>query len=145
MSAPARRSRGLRLRRADFAHDGNAFLDGGWWPRSRDLAGELPQLLADAESAGFHARRVLYSLDDGWDQSPRRMSVAGTQVKLSGYHQQRRGTITLLDDSGFGRLEVLVVPTDTDLELGTRMLSQAGTDGDRESGESILMHAADGR
>jgi hypothetical protein len=128
----------LRLRRTDFGHDGNAFLDGGWWPQSQDLAGELPQLLADADSAGFHARRVLFNLDDGWMPPPRRMVVAGTPIKLSGYHHQPRGTITLLDDSGRGRLEILTVPVGADAAVGERMMSQAARDGDPGSGESIL-------
>jgi len=136
MSAPGQHR--LRLRRADFAHDGNAFLDGGWWPQSKDLASELPQLLADADGAGFHVRRVLFNLDDGWAPPPRRMVVAGTSIKLSGYHQQRRGTITLLDDSGRGRLEILIVPVGAETDLAERMLSQAGRDGDPASSQSIL-------
>lgn len=128
----------VHLRRADFAHDGNTFLDGGWWPASEDLAGEMPQLLADLDSSGFHLRRVLFNLDDGWTPPPRRMVVAGTTIKLSGYHYQRRGTITLLDDSGRGRLEILIVPVSAETEQAERMLGQAGRDGDPESSQSIL-------
>lgn len=38
------------------------FVDGGWWPRSWNLAGELPGLLAALFATGYHAHRVTYNL-----------------------------------------------------------------------------------
>ena len=68
------------------------FVDGGWWPRSDDLAAELPELLAQMSTAGYQVRRVAYNLD-AWDPAPRRLTVAGRVVRLGGttfYDRARR-------------------------------------------------------
>jgi hypothetical protein len=138
--SPKAQSR-FRLRRADFAHSGNPYVDAGWWPQSLDLGSEVQGLIGDAEQAGFHTRRVLYNLDDGWQLPPRRMSVDGVVIKLSGYHHQRSAMVTLLDAAGRERLEVLVVPPDTDASVAARALDIAGLDGDDTRGEDIMSAA----
>ncbi|HEU5265576.1 MAG TPA: DUF5994 family protein, partial [Jatrophihabitans sp.] len=115
----------FRLRRPDFSHVDNPYLDGGWWPESADLGAEVEQLLADVDPTGFHTRRVLYNLEDGWTRPPRRMVAGGRQIKLSGYHTQRKAVLTLLDDAG-RRLELVVVPPSTDARVAERAMRIAG-------------------
>ena len=135
--------RRFRLRRTDFSHGDNPYVDAGWWPSSRDLGLEAANLVREADRAGFHTRRITFSLDDGWQSPPRRVSVAGIEVKVGGYHQQRAGTLTLLDDNGRDRLEVLVVPPDTEQAAAEQALRVAGRDGDRTRSEDILVPAPD--
>ena len=131
----------FRLRRADFSHVDNPYLDGGWWPESADLGGELERLLADVDVTGFRTRRVLYNLEDGWSPPPRRMIAAGRQIKFSGYHTQPKAVLTLLDDGG-RRLELFVVPPSTDVRVAERAMRIAGLDGDPTRGEDVLAAAA---
>ena len=48
--------------RAD-AGDGNSAFDGAWFPRSRDLAVELPELIAELDRRGVRVERFTYALD----------------------------------------------------------------------------------
>src|SRR4051812_16367275 len=128
------------LRRTDFSHAGNDYLDGGWWPQSTDLAAELDQLTADAAARGFRVKRLLYQLDE-WTPTPRRLTSDGRQVKLSGYRYQPKHTITLIDDSGYGRVELFVVPADADGDVGARAMQLAGTDRDPQAGVALLTQA----
>ena len=48
--------------RAD-AGTGDSPFDGGWFPRSRDLAVELPELIAELDRRGVRVERFTYALD----------------------------------------------------------------------------------
>ena len=50
------------------------FVDGGWWPRSLDLAAELPGLVRAARASGRPVFRVMYSLS-AWQRPPRTITV----------------------------------------------------------------------
>lgn len=73
---------------AERAHHG--VLDGSWWPRGRDLAAELPALVAgldawldaSAPGRGEHVTRLLMRLS-GWDAVPARVDLAGRRVRMS--------------------------------------------------------------
>jgi hypothetical protein len=131
------------LRRRDFSHAGNEYLDGGWWPRSTDLAAEVDQLTADAAAVGFRVARLLYQLDE-WTRPPRRVQVAGMQVKLGGYRYQPKDTITLIDDSGQTRLDLVVVPAGCDSATAARAMRIAETDHDADTSEAVLARARNG-
>ena len=46
------------------------YVDGAWWPRSRDLSAELPALLAVLAVRLGRVQRVSFNLTD-WDATPR--------------------------------------------------------------------------
>jgi hypothetical protein len=125
----------LRLRRRDPRVVG--FVDGGWWPRSLDLGIELAPLLAEMFSAGYDIHRVTYNLAR-WDPAPRSVAVSGRLVKLGGYRTQNPALISLVDMSGWKRVDLLVILPDTHPRIAERALSLAGLDGDLHQAEQIL-------
>ena len=101
-------------------------VDGGWWPHSRNLAAELPALLAELQERLGVAERVSYNLDD-WEPAESRISVRGSVVCLSGFHFQRRDTVDVL--GARNRLTLLVLPPDTPDRAADDALTAAGRPG----------------
>lgn len=67
-------------------------VDGAWWPGSRDLAIELPTLLA----AGLGwVERVTYNLSV-WKPAPRRLAADGRVVRLEGFRSQPADVLTVV-------------------------------------------------
>ena len=134
LSAPTLSPDGVRLRlRANL---GSGFVDGGWWPRSGDLSAELPPLLKAMWSAGHQVYRVTYDLAS-WDRPPRRMTVTGRPVKVDGYRSDGP-TLSLIDLSGWKRIDLVVIPPATDAQVAHRALDLAGLDGDLHRAQEIL-------
>jgi hypothetical protein len=128
------------LRRVDPSVQANPYLDGGWWPRSLDLATELPALLIALSHAGFETYRVVYRLH-AWSEAQRRITIGGRRITLSGYRKQADDTIAFIDGSGRKRLEMLVIPPDTGSDIAQRALDIAGLDGDADSADAVLERA----
>jgi len=128
----------LHLRSSDNV---GGFVDGGWWPRSLDLSAELPPLLTAMWSAGCDVFRIMYNLT-AWDPAPRRLTVSGRQVKLGGYRLQDKAAISLVDSGGWKRIDLVVVPPQTDPLVAGRVLALAGLDGDLHCAAEILAHAS---
>src|SRR3954468_18797470 len=86
------------------------YVDGGWWPRSKDLAAELPALVEVLAVRLGPVAQVAYALD-AWDASPRRVQINGARVRLEGFPSQDEH---ILHVTGMGRrrISLLVVPTD---------------------------------
>jgi hypothetical protein len=74
----------------------SGYVDGGWWPRSRDLAGELSSLLPALAGRLGPIARVAYHLD-GWEPAPRRVFVPGGRVAFEGFRTTDRDTLTVVD------------------------------------------------
>lgn len=134
----------FRLRPAGPAKRHNPHVDAGWWPRSANLAAELTPLLLAAESAGFHASQVTYRLDDAWTAPPRLVFAADRHVKVSGYHNHRRDMLTLVDEAGHQRLEIVVIPFGSSPAVAQRALDIVAYDSDPTLGEDIIARARDG-
>ncbi|MFL6122246.1 DUF5994 family protein, partial [Actinophytocola sp.] len=67
----------LRLRLKPKAA-ATGYVDGAWWPRSRDLAAELPALVTVLAVRLGRISRVAYALSS-WDATPRRFEVDGSR------------------------------------------------------------------
>jgi hypothetical protein len=130
---------GIRLRLRDPGVAGGS-VAGGWWPRTVDLTVELPPLLAEMYSAGYDIRSVTYN-PAAWDRPPRRLRVPGHQVRLGGYRTQDTALISLVDTSGWQRVDLVVIPPETDEILAGRALALAGLDGDLHRAGQILQQA----
>src|SRR3954470_1677821 len=70
----------------------SGYVDGAWWPRSGDLAVELPDLLAVLSVRLGRIDRVLYNLDE-WAKLPTKLNTGGRAVRLDGYQRQPSNTI----------------------------------------------------
>jgi hypothetical protein len=112
-----------RLKLKPRTPEPTGFVDGGWWPRSRDLVAEVPALLAVLGVRLGRVERVSYRVSD-WDPAPRRIAVDGGLVHLSGYLQRPALTVDVI--AAHQRVTLLVVPAGTDPDLAHRALTAAG-------------------
>jgi Family of unknown function (DUF5994) len=124
----------LRLRLKPKAA-ATGFVDGGWWPWSRDLAVELPGLLAVLAVRLGRIERVSYHLGD-WDPTPARLSFEGGVVRLGGYHAQHADTVDVL--AARQRVTLLVVPPQTSSKTAHEALMSAGHRGSTDDVEALL-------
>src|SRR5690349_21640700 len=124
-----------RLKLKPRAPEPTGFFDGAWWPRSRDLAAEVPDLLAVLGVRLGRVERVSYRIPD-WDPAPRRIVVDGGMVHLSGYLQRRALTIDVIAHRQ--RATLLVVPPETDADLAHRALTAAGHRDNTDDAATLL-------
>ncbi|UFS95301.1 MULTISPECIES: DUF5994 family protein [Nocardia] len=102
---PSRQASPTHQLRLELDASGTGTADGFWWPHSRDLATELPDLLAMLTPRLGPIHRVIYHLDE-WATAPRKLDFGGRRVRLDGYRHMAART-----------LEVLGVGFDTHLTL----------------------------
>ncbi|MBE7196074.1 MAG: hypothetical protein INR66_26805 [Gordonia polyisoprenivorans] len=112
------------VRALDRPHANRRIVDGAWWPHTLTLEDEVSDLIASAARAGFDTRYITYCLE-GWATRPRKVVVDDMRIKLGGYRGQAEHTITLIDGSDRGRLEIVVVPPDTPYDVARRALAAA--------------------
>ncbi|MGN9755818.1 DUF5994 family protein [Streptomyces sp. SD31] len=113
---------GTALLRLETTRDRQGVLDGAWWPRSRDVAVELPGLVgALTEHLGPIARLGLDSA--AWDGLPTRLVVDGRVVHLDA---SSVGDDTVLVTRGDQDLfSLLVVPPDSPPDAARAAMAQA--------------------
>ncbi|MFE6925551.1 DUF5994 family protein [Nocardia sp. NPDC057663] len=110
----------LRMRSRSSA---DRYIDGAWWPRSDDLAAELPDLLAVLSVRLGPIWRVVYD-PTCWAQAPARIAVAGETVRLDSYHFELWNTMYVFGRDA-GMLVLQVIPADTDESLAHESLMAA--------------------
>jgi hypothetical protein len=115
------------------------FVDGGWWPRSRDLPAELPALLAMLAVRLAPVESVSYHLDD-WGTAPRKITLDGRLVRLAGYRSQHPATIDVL--AADQRITLLVVPPEATPEAAHGALMAAGRRANADRVEALLLASA---
>ena len=129
----------LRLRLAE--HPGRDRLDGGWWPRSRDLAGELADLVDQFPAQSGRIVRALFSPPD-WDPAPRRIPVRGRYVKVGSFPRDDSHLIQLRT-SDRTVLHVLVVPPGFSDGQGAEAMLAAATSGNAHSATELLQEVTE--
>jgi Family of unknown function (DUF5994) len=107
------------------ANVGRTLLDGGWWPRSDDPVAELPGLVLAIDTLHGPVTRLVLAAS-GWNNHPRRLGVNGRVVRLGYYTSQPANLLTALCDNGH-RVDLLVVPADTDVEAADTAMILAAT------------------
>jgi hypothetical protein len=112
------------------------FVDGAWWPRSRDLPAELPALLAVLAVRLGPVESVSYNLDD-WGPTPRKITLDGRIVRLAGYRSQHPATIDVL--AANHRITLLVVPPEATPEVAHGALMAAGRRANADRVEALLL------
>ena len=113
------------------------FVDGTWWPRTRDLTAELPPLMTALAGRLGRAERVAYNLAV-WDSAPRRLAVDGQVVRLEGFRSQHPDTLTVLGAGGRNQLILLVIPPATEPVRAQHTLDTAAESGNIDSPETLL-------
>jgi Family of unknown function (DUF5994) len=114
----------VRVSLRDDAGSGDAAFDGAWFPRSRDLAVEVPELIAELDRRGVRVERFTYALD-AWDPTPRKIVVLGRTVRTGGFRSMDPQIVCL--SWGNRRADLLVVPPETDVLTGVRALRLCST------------------
>ncbi|MFD7933005.1 DUF5994 family protein [Streptomyces sp. NPDC059755] len=117
-----------------------ALLDGAWWPRSRDLAAELPSLTAVLEPQWGRITRVTVN-PTHWPVVPRKVTVAGHVVNVGWFLSEQDPHELLLLSYRLGRWNLLVVPPLTD-PASAAWLMAAASDPRGTSTASRLMEEA---
>jgi Family of unknown function (DUF5994) len=116
------------------------FVDGAWWPASRDLAAELPGLVAALDGRLDGVERVSFPIDD-WDAVPRRLRVGDRVVRMGGFHSQPRATL-LVTGGAYRTITLLVVPPETDADTAHAILAAASSAGNAEDVATLLSATA---
>jgi Family of unknown function (DUF5994) len=117
------------------AHRLCGFVQGAWWPRSRELTSELPSLLAALSVRFDSIDSVLYHESD-W--SPAQLSIKhqGDPVIVSA-HQERPNVVSVFGPR-FGRLDLLVVPPYTEPTHAYNMVMTAASVNDASTPDQLL-------
>jgi hypothetical protein len=130
----------VRVSLRDGAGDGGSAFDGAWFPRGRDLAVELPELIAELERRGVRVERFTYALD-AWSPVARKLLVQGRLVRTGGFRSMDPGVVCLTWDGGRRRADLLVVPPETDVLTGARALRLCTRRGLPSSPQMVLAAA----
>ena len=130
----------VRVSLRDNAGDGTSAFDGGWFPRGRDLAVELPELIAELDRRGVRVERFTYALD-AWAPVDRKIVVQGRVVRTGGFRSMDRGVVCLTWAGGTRRADLLVVPPETDVLTGARALRLSTRRGLPRSPQMVLAAA----
>jgi len=125
---------GLRL--AMGAGVGSDKLDGGWWPRSRDLTTEFADLVDNFPAQYGRIVRATYSPPD-WDDAPRRIAVRGRYVKVGNFPRDDTHVIIVTTSDRVVHC-LLVIPPAFDESQGSEALLAASTRGNRHSAKELL-------
>ncbi|HZZ49623.1 MAG TPA: DUF5994 family protein [Pseudonocardia sp.] len=111
------------------------YVDGGWWPRSRDLQAELPDLLAALRDRLGPIESVTYHLGE-WSGPPLRMADHGDSFRISGYRLQPLGSIDVIARKQ--RATLLVVDPDAPAQLAKDALAAAADETNAETVPALL-------
>jgi hypothetical protein len=116
------------------------YVDAAWWPRTRDLASELPPLMDVLWTAGREINRITYNLR-AWEPSPRRMQIESRGVRLGGFDTSDPHTVRLSDAWGRERIDILVIAPETDPVVAQRIFDLASRTDASAPAQEILDEA----
>ena len=128
----------LRLRRRGTSAE-TAF-DGAWWPRSRDLAVEVPELIAALDTMGVRIERFTYPVEV-WQPVDRKVVVRDRVVRTGGFRNMDPQLVSLTLAEGARRLDLLVVPPEADALTGVRALRMSGLPAEASTPQRVLAAA----
>ncbi len=98
----------------------SAYLDGVWWPRSMQLAIELPGLVARLSDRLSQVTMVGYHLD-AWPDTPSQVEIAGCTIQLQGFTSNEPASVIVFGRDGH-YLTLLVIPADVSNEIARKEL-----------------------
>jgi len=121
--------------------DPPARLDGAWWPRSTQLATELPGLITGLSDRLGQIDLVGYHLG-AWTATPPHLEIAGHTLELHGVSSDEPNSVILV---GQGRhLALLVIPPDADEQAARQQLNATAerADGDVAAYQQVVREVA---
>ncbi|WP_338900366.1 DUF5994 family protein [Streptomyces sp. TG1A-60] len=102
-------------------------MDGAWWPRSRDLAGELSDLADVLDPLWGRITRIAVN-PRYWPILPPRVFVNGHVVKVGWFTSELDPHKILLLSYTAGRWDLLVIPPETGAPSAARLMVAASAD-----------------
>ncbi|MGW0821738.1 DUF5994 family protein [Streptomyces sp. NPDC002845] len=132
---------GTAVVRLQTAHDRQGVLDGAWWPRSRDIAAELPALVTALTEYLGPVTRV--GLDAGaWEELPTRLVIEDRVVHIDSFPV---GDDTVLITRGDQDLfSLLVVPPHATPDAARAAMAEAVRVDNVTHAEQILIDTGTG-
>ncbi|MEI5098470.1 DUF5994 family protein [Streptomyces sp. PmtG] len=115
-------------------------LDGAWWPRSRDLLRELPDLTDVLDSHWERITRIAVN-PTHWPVIPRKVPVHGHVVKVGWFTAELDPHKILLLSYTVGRWDLLVIPPGTGADAAARLMAAASDPAGPALTASALMAA----
>ncbi|SPM28594.1 DUF5994 family protein [Mycobacterium terramassiliense] len=98
-------------------------IDGAWWPRSRHLVEELPDLVASVSDRLGQVVMIGYRRN-GWDETPALVEIGGHTVELLGFTSDEPASVILIGADG-RHLTLRVIRPDTGEQAARRALDEA--------------------
>ncbi|MEU9809183.1 DUF5994 family protein [Mycobacterium sp. NPDC050853] len=111
-------------------------VDGAWWPYSKDLTVELPQLLRVLSVRLGSIDRVGYRVSE-WMSGSRRMVFPDNLARLNWSLHQPCNTISIQGEHG-AFLSLLVVPPETEPLIAHNTMMNAAAPGNRATVARLL-------
>ncbi|MES5819420.1 DUF5994 family protein [Streptomyces sp. RG80] len=99
-------------------------VSGAWWPRSDDLAAELPALIEAFDRSWGRVTRMA-AHRSAWPQAPCDLPVAGHTVRAAWFTSGFDPHAIRLFAYGVGRRDLLVVPPGTGTATAMRLMTAA--------------------
>ncbi|GHG20183.1 DUF5994 family protein [Streptomyces zaomyceticus] len=119
-------------------------LDGAWWPRTHDLAVELPPLVDALEEHFGRITRVAVN-PARWPVVPHKVAATGHTVHIGWFTEQDPDKMILLSYT-VGRCDLLVVPPETEPASAARLMTAAALPGSVLAAGALMSdEAATGR
>ncbi|WP_329126328.1 DUF5994 family protein [Streptomyces sp. NBC_01465] len=103
---------------------GSGLLDGAWWPRSRDLAAELPALADVLDPLWGRITRVAVN-PMFWPVVPRKVAIRDRVLKVGWFTPELDPHKLLLLSYSTGRWDLLVIPPETGAAAAARLMAAA--------------------
>ncbi|MFK4067229.1 DUF5994 family protein [Streptomyces sp. NPDC029674] len=97
-------------------------LDGAWWPRSRDLLRELPDLTDALDPHWGRVTRIAVN-PTHWPVIPRKVPVRGHVVNVGWFTTELDPHKILLLSYGVGRWDLMVIPPETRPAAAARLMA----------------------
>ncbi|GAA2273735.1 MULTISPECIES: DUF5994 family protein [Kitasatospora] len=112
-------------------------LDGAWWPRSRDLLLELPDLAAELEKRWGRVIRITVNPAQ-WPAIPRRIPVAGHTVHVGWFTTEQDQHMITVFSYAPRRLDLLVIPPSTEAVDAGRLMYEAADPTSSRTASALL-------
>jgi len=126
--------------RSESVSGGGAEVDGAWWPRSDDLASELPALADVLDPLWGRITRIAVNTRSQ-PILPPRFYVNGHVVRVGWFTSELDPHAILLLSGTSGCWNLLVVPPQTDAPVAARLMAAASADTGPATTATALMAA----
>jgi Family of unknown function (DUF5994) len=114
-------------------------IHGGWWPRSRNAAAELPGLLTELNSRAGRVSRVALQAA-AFSDIPHQLFVGSRKVRVAWFRYMNPLTV-ILTMADRGDLILLVVPPQATAQAGAQALRLAASGREAGTAQAILAAA----